>query len=329
MARGDSLLAVCIPTYKRPDLLERSIRSVIRAGRDFETPIVVTDDSTDETNVPVIRRMQSEYPHIHHHRNDRNLGIDGNIVESMNQCPARYGWWLGEDDLLTPTAIRQVRQILEGADPPEFLFVNYSAVNEDYTRILKRRAIPLIRDATMEASAFLARYGWAAGFIGACVINRLAWGRIDVTPYIGTWFAHVGGIFSAVVGRAVGIVAEPLVWNRTGSAGVFTWTGSMLDVLDGWRRLMSMLEPLYGAEVCAQSARAFERAHGLNSILFLAYARAGGALTPELVREAILPGDYSPLYKLAARCLARTPVSWCRMAQRTWHALISERADLP
>lgn len=329
MAERDEWLAVCIPTYRRPDLLRRCVRSVIEAGASFSTPIVITDDSTDETNVDVIRELHAEYPFIEHRRNPQRLGIDGNIVHAMNCCPARYGWLLGEDDLLLPDAIRTIRAALTGDASRPFLFVNYAAVNEDYSRILKARAIPIQGDAEMEAAVFLGRYGWAAGFIGACVIDRAAWGAVRVEPYVGTWFAHVGGIMEVCLGQSVRLFAEPLVWNRTGSPGAFTWTGSMLDVLDGWRRLMRLLEPLYGEAVCTQAAEAFIRAHGLNTIAFLGYARAGGALTPELVRREIVRGAHPLLFKWAAVGIARLPVGMCRALHRAWLAISSRRARAP
>ncbi len=326
MAERDELLAVCIPTYRRPDLLRRCVRSVIDAGASFGTPIVITDDSTDEINVEVIRALQAEYPFIEHRRNPQRLGIDGNIVHAMNCCPARYGWLLGEDDLLVPEAIRTVRAALTGDASQPFLFVNYAAVNEDYSRILKARAIPIHEGMEMDAAQFLEQYGWAAGFIGACVTDRAAWGRVRIEPYLGTWFAHVGGIMEACRGREIRLIAEPLVWNRTGSPGAFTWTGSMLDVLDGWRRLMRLLEPLYGEAVCARSADSFVRAHGLNTIAFLGYARAGGALTPELVRREIVRGNHPLLFKWAAVGIARLPVGFCRALHRAWQAMTSRRA---
>lgn len=326
MAERDELLAVCIPTYRRPALLRRCVRSVIEAGASFGIPIVISDDSTDDTNAEVVRELRAEYPHIDHLRNPRTLGIDGNIVHAMNCCPARYGWWLGEDDLLLPGSIRVVREALSDGARFPFVFVNYCAVNEDYSRVLKERAIPLGADSDMEMSDFLVKFGWAAGFIGACVVDRAAWGRVRIEPYLGTWFAHVGGIMEACCGHSIRLIAEPQVWNRTGSTGAFTWTGSMLDVLDGWRRLMRLLEPLYSEAVCKRAAEAFIRAHGLNTIAFLGYARAGGALTPELVRRQILNGDYPLLYKWAAVGLARVPVGFCRALHRAWQAVTSRQA---
>ena len=321
------LLAVCIPTYRRPELLRACVESVIRSGAAFNTPVYVVDDSTDDTNVAVLESLRRAYPPIHHVRNSRNLGIDGNIVHAVNSCRARYAWLLGEDDQLVPEAIAEARKLLEravGAWP--FVYVNYASLNEDFSRILKPRSLALDRDEEQNAAQFLAESAWSMGFIGACIIDRAAWGAIDASRYIGTWFAHVGVIGEVCHGKSVHLIARPLVWNRCGSTAAFTWTGSMMQVLAGWGRMVDLLEPLYGADVCRRARDSFERAHGLRSVKFLAYARAGGALTPEVVREHLRARDYPLSYRTAAEVLARVPASWCRQAQRCWHAWTSRVA---
>jgi glycosyltransferase involved in cell wall biosynthesis len=88
-------LAFCIPTYKRPDQLVACVRSIIQSGARFGVPIHIADDSTDETNVAAIAAVRAEYPHVVHHRNERNLGIDGNILHCVDVCDARYAWIMG------------------------------------------------------------------------------------------------------------------------------------------------------------------------------------------------------------------------------------------
>ena len=60
--------------------------------------------------------------------------------------------------------------------------------------------------------------------------------------------------------------------SRNHTVGMKIGQGMKLrDVLDGWRRLCVLLEPLYGADACRESLRSFRRAHGLGTVKFLAY----------------------------------------------------------
>jgi len=167
----------------------------------------------------------------------------------------------------------------------------------------------------MAADDFLREHAWAAGFIGGCVVRKDLWSRVAKDPYVGTYFAHVGAIAECIRGRAVDLVAEPLVLNRCGTAATFTWASAAFEVLGGWSRLMAQLEPLYGAAVCRGAVKSFERAHGLGTFKFLCYMRADRALNPESCRKHVQPSDKSSLYKAAAAMVARTPPLPFRLAR--------------
>ncbi|HQQ03707.1 MAG TPA: glycosyltransferase [Kiritimatiellia bacterium] len=312
------LLGVSIPTYKRPDQLLETVRSVIVSGRDYGIPIFIADDSTDDTNTAVYEILRNEYPFIHVVRNEHNLGIDGNILHSVDINSCRYAWLLGEDDRLMPDAIKHVLCVLENDNRP-FLYVNYSSVSGDFRKTLKPVSLPFREDRRVPSEKFWREYSWSAGFIGACVVSKSHWEKVARNHYLGTWFAHVGTIMEMCLGYDIPMIAEPLVQNRCGTTEVFTWTSSLMDVLDGWRRLCNLLEPFYGENACAESLESFRRAHGLGTVKFLAYARAGGALTPEVARNQILTGRESFCFKLWALVLSRLPAAWFRALQNFKH----------
>lgn len=312
----NQLLGIGIPTYKRPEQLLETVRSIAAAGgREFKIPVFISDDSVDGTNEAALADLKSEYPFLHVFRNEKTLGIDGNILRSVDVNTCRHAWLLGEDDRLVPGAVERVLRVLEKEDAP-FVFVNYKSVNADFSKTLKPVSLPLREDATMPAARFWRECSWSAGFIGACVVRKADWEQVDRSRYVGTWFAHVGSIMELCRGHGIPMIAAPLVRNRCGTTEVFTWTSSLMDVLDGWRRLCALMEPLYGAEACRESLRSFRRAHGLGTAKFLAYARAGGALTPEVVRRQILPGGESIGFKAWALVMSRLPATWFRAMQR-------------
>jgi glycosyltransferase involved in cell wall biosynthesis len=313
MARNP-ILGICIPTYKRPDQLRRCVESVVRAGGERGIAIHLADDSTDDTNVETVRQLQAWYPHVVHHRNPANLGIDRNILHAVDLCDARYAWILGEDDRLTPEAVAEVLAVLE-ARPPAFLYVNYASVDEDLSLVLAERSLPLEADREMEAAEFLATSAWSMGFIGACVVEKASWAKVRSDAYVGTWYAHVGTILEAIRGRRVHLLARPVVLNRCGTARAFTWTGSTFDVLHGWERMTDLLRRYYPADACDAGAAAFRRAHGIGTVRFFAYLRADRALTPEAHERYVRAGPYSLAARAASWAIARTPPALFRAAR--------------
>lgn len=304
-----SLLGLCIPTYKRPDQLSACVSSIIRAAGPHRIPIFIADDSTDDTNTEVIRQLQARYPFIMHDRNPRNLGIDRNILRSVDLCTCRYAWMIGEDDRLVPEAIETVLPLLENArEELPFVYVNYASVDETLTLVLREQSLPLAHDTTVPAESFLPSYAWSIGFIGACIVNRTLWGTVDRTPYLDTYFAHVGMILEYMKGRVFHLTARSLVLNRCGRASIFTWTGNAFDVMYGWARMTKALEPHYGHEVCARSNRRMDQAHGTGTLLWYGYLRADRAYTLACYHTYVRPqSGIPPLRKAGAWLIALTP----------------------
>ncbi len=315
-----SRLGVTIPTYKRPDQLLRCVRSVIRAAAPHHVPIYLLDDSTDDTNSAVVAQLQALYPHVIHQRNPANLGIDRNILHAVDACDTEYAWLLGEDDRMHPHAIATVLRALD-EHPTPFLYANYSAVDNDLRFLIKERSLPLTTLTTLSADDFYRAHAWSAGFIGACVIRRADWLAVDPTPYLGTYFAHVGRIMEMIRGKSVVLLPDPLVLNRCGSPEIFTWTGDADNVLHGWGRMTRALAPLYGDKAGQDADQAFRRAHGMGTLKFYAYLRADGVFTPALRRQLLSHGLHSPAHTLAAFLISHTPPTLFRAARSLLMAL--------
>jgi len=307
-------LGICIPTYKRPDQLRRCVESIIRSAGAHAVPIHITDDSTDDTNVEVITELRGRYPHIVHHRNPKNLGIDGNIVHSVDVCDTRHAWIMGEDDRLTPEAIPAVLEVLAAGERP-FVYVNYASVDADVSLVLRERSLELASDVEKSAEEFFASDAWSMGFIGACIVDKDLWRTVRSAPYLGTYYAHVGTIMEYLHGRRVYLVAKPLVLNRAGSPEAFTWKSSTFDVLHGWAKMVDLLRKVYPADVCDRAAASFRGAHRLGSVSSFCYLRADGALSPAVHDRYIRNGPYQPLQRAASWWIARTPPALFRAAR--------------
>jgi glycosyltransferase involved in cell wall biosynthesis len=281
------------------------VRSIGEAGSP-EIPIHIADDSCDETNAAVLADLQRQYPRVFHHRNQKNLGIDGNILHCVDLCGARHVWLMGEDDRMTPEAIPALLEILESGERP-FVYVNYASTDEDVSLVLAERSLPLTRDVEMEANDFLATCAWSMGFIGACVVRKDLWSAAAASRYLGTYFAHAGRILEYLQGRRAYLVARPLVLNRCGTAATFTWAESSFDVFNGWKKMIDLLRGRYPDDVCDQAAATFLRAHAIGTIRSFCYLRADGALHPAVHEKYVRHGPYPALNRRIAWWIARTP----------------------
>jgi glycosyltransferase involved in cell wall biosynthesis len=304
----NTTLGICIPTYKRPDQLRLCVLSLIASAAPFQVPIFIADDSTDETNTEVIAELQNCYPHIVYERNTVNLGIDRNILHSVDICRCDYAWLIGEDDRMKAEGVSTIlARLAEAGEPPAFLAVNYSSVDEHISFVIKERLMAISADRLEKAETFFRNESPAIGFIGGCVINTALWRTVDPTPYLDTYFAHAGRILASVHGKQVSLVAAPLVLNRSGGAHVFTWSGDAYGVFEGWPKMARLLEPIYGEEACRACIESFQRLHGLNTLRFLCAKRVDNLYNLEVYRRSLRAEDHRPLYKLAAWLIALMP----------------------
>lgn len=94
-------IGICIPTYNRADLLEKTLDLSINSMRDFNVPIYISDnDSSDETGNR-IKRAKTKYPYIFYQKNTLNIGADRNFEKVLKMCSREFCWLLGDDDYIS------------------------------------------------------------------------------------------------------------------------------------------------------------------------------------------------------------------------------------
>lgn len=103
-------LSVCIPNYNRPDRLEKLVRAVVnqilnlRLERIIE--ICISDDCSPLNPDFIIEKLKTDYPAVllNYRRNEQNMGMDHNFLNSVMMAQGKYAWIIGNDDLPTENA---------------------------------------------------------------------------------------------------------------------------------------------------------------------------------------------------------------------------------
>jgi glycosyltransferase involved in cell wall biosynthesis len=101
MAEPRPLITTVIPTYRRPRLLVRAVRSVLRQTvQDFQ--VIVYDNASGDETSAVVAELAARDGRVRYYRHERNLGPDANFNFAMSLVETEYFSMLSDDDLLMP-----------------------------------------------------------------------------------------------------------------------------------------------------------------------------------------------------------------------------------
>jgi glycosyltransferase involved in cell wall biosynthesis len=314
-------LAVSIPAYKRPALLLRNLQHLAPQCLSNSIEIHIFDDSCTDINQAVYDQITAKWKCLKVYNNPRNLGIDRNIDQCISVPRSDYVWMIGEDDLVSDGAIGAILERLENR--PEYLFVNYQYISNDYSKLL-RVAVNDLGAESSTAGDFFSRHGWATGFLGANVVNRSRW-DIESTEYMGTYFNHVGKIFSQLApSDRVEAITQPLVYNRAESLDSFTWLNDCFEVNAGFGNMIRTLS-LKDSDWEPDATRAlygFQHKIDFRNFKSLLVLRALGIFDLKKYNTYVSDLPWWPFYAL----IAVMPVPMLKMLYNIYKALRTRSA---
>lgn len=269
-------LSIAIPTFKRPELLDKCLTSLINQCMANSVAIYIYDDSCSDINGQIYSKHQGFYGGIFVVKNPQNLGIDHNINKCVCEANTDYVWLIGEDDLADENAVMKILDTIENHSP-EYIVTNYQYISNDYNTKLNV-ALAVFEDTNINTAIFLQKYGWAVGFIGANIIKKTNWDNFE-NRFLGTYFNHVGKIFSQLQpDQELYLIASPLVYNRAESLESFSWINECFEVTHGFSEMAYILGDKYPIweSYCASFIAEYKKRINLNSIKTLIVLRAKG-----------------------------------------------------
>lgn len=126
-------ISICIPTYNRSAYLANCLNSIVlnkgKATVDFQ--VCISDNASNDATEEVVRRVEGRIP-VTYHRNPSNLGIPRNFLNVVRMAQGEFVWLIGDDDLLLPSALQELNQLIDLHPAVDFFFVNSFHLTTDY-----------------------------------------------------------------------------------------------------------------------------------------------------------------------------------------------------
>ena len=103
-------ISVCIPAYNRPAVLPALLDSVISQDYDDYEIVICEDNSPMRNEIRSVAQsyMANHQGRLRYYENSTNLGYDGNIRNLIEKATGDYCFFMGNDDLMCPGALRSV-----------------------------------------------------------------------------------------------------------------------------------------------------------------------------------------------------------------------------
>lgn len=112
------ILSLCIPIYNRLKYLERQLARFVEDKDLFgdQIQLIISDNCSTDDLLSCCEKYQQQGLKLLYHRNDTNLGADGNFDWCFHHADGRYVWLLGSDDVPVKGVLTKVIECLSSND---------------------------------------------------------------------------------------------------------------------------------------------------------------------------------------------------------------------
>jgi len=130
-----SRISVCLTYYDRPEKLVGTLESLARQTRRPDE-VFLWDDCSPGRIDTVVANYRSRFPHFVYHRNERNLGMPGNLNAVVAQATGDYVANLHDADVYHPTLLEKWGAALDAHTTAGFVFCRVGGRNQGQERRL-------------------------------------------------------------------------------------------------------------------------------------------------------------------------------------------------
>jgi glycosyltransferase involved in cell wall biosynthesis len=127
------LVSICVPTYNRVSYIEELLNSILlQTYQNYE--IIITDNSDNFETKELIESMFSD-SRIQYHKNEKNLGMDGNSLKALSFASGEFFTFTPDDDIwIDPKKLEKQVSFLKNNGIIDCCFSNALHIHNDGTK---------------------------------------------------------------------------------------------------------------------------------------------------------------------------------------------------
>ncbi len=184
------LLSICIPTYNRASYLKNCLDGIVAQFGEIPVKnlveIVISDNASEDNTKEIVEKFQRDFTNIKYFKNETNLGLDENIIQSVVKASGKYCWNIGDDDLIQNGTLKFIVDFLS-KNEVSLLTVAFHPFIDIKKSLLP---IPSIPESAIELSTSPEEFykkGHCQGILGIFIFNRDLYLKVDRKNYEPFW----------------------------------------------------------------------------------------------------------------------------------------------
>ena len=125
--KNNYLLGICIPTYNRSNYLKSLLQNILlqlekcRIKKDIQ--IIIVDGNSKDNTENMVKELNISCNYKYFKR-EVEVGVDRDILKTVELCEAEYCWLFSDDDQPTDGAINYLLKILKTRNKLTGVFCN-------------------------------------------------------------------------------------------------------------------------------------------------------------------------------------------------------------
>lgn len=220
-----TVLNISIPTFNRPDYLQRCLLSIRAAILNLNiedrslVSVYISDNSSSDSSLHVVKSSMFKELNIKYRRNFENIGSDRNIACCYLYESSKFVMILGDDDFLSKNSLRTLIPLLKRGEYSIYFLRAYGLTGDEREsrddRVRSMRVFNSIKEVVLERNIDLA-------FISNMIFRRCDYTEVEVESGIGTNLVQLNLVLKLLRlcrGNSLSIDADLIMSTRNNTGG--------------------------------------------------------------------------------------------------------------
>lgn len=116
-------LTIIIPTYNRCQSLKVTLANLCKNNYD-QIKIIVLDNNSKDSTEFITREFQETYGFLEYKKNSTNIGLNANLLRTIEICETDWLWMLSDDDFIIDDCFHVIDRNLDNSE--NLLLINFA-----------------------------------------------------------------------------------------------------------------------------------------------------------------------------------------------------------